>query len=195
MDRKIKEKHITEKKYIGVDIIRTLEDIVEGHVQHYHSDFEVDKRIFTAALDKRDREKRTFLWLCRESGTWCLWEHDVYIRDTREYYTYCHYAGRREGEVLAYAVEVRGSAGGRVMGDVYALDYAGHCRFVQEHAVPLGRVRRVYEHGVCTSDPKELPCAEGMGRLMEVEYLPAAPRRLAALLQAERHRRGRFPDG
>lgn len=184
-----------EKKYIGVDIIGMLDGIVQGHVRHYRSDFEADRRIFTVALNKKNREERTFLWLCRESGTWCLWERDVYIRDTREHDTYCYYAGCREGSVLAYAVEVRGSAGGRPFGDVYALDYAAHCRFVQERAVALGGKRWTYEHGICVTDPEEKPHAEGMGGLREMEYLPAAPQTLAVLLRGERLRRSRFREG
>lgn len=184
-----------ERKYIGADIIGMLGDIVQRHTSHYRSDFELDKRIFTAALSRKDREGRSFLWLCRELGTWCLRERDVYVRGTREHDTYCYYAGCREGAVLAYAVEVRGSAAGIPVGDVYALDYAGHCRFVQENAVAPGGVRRVYEHGERVMGPEGQARAEGMGRLLEVEHLPAAPQMLAGLLRSERLRRGRFRDG
>lgn len=186
-----------QQKFTGVDIAGTLGQILQCNTTHYQSDFDYDKEILAGAVRERGREKRIFLWMCRRAGTWCLRERDVYIRDTREHDTYCYYAEEQASSVLTFAVEIRGAAEGRAFGDVYALDYPKHARYVKRNAVALGMTKLIREHGEYSRIPgrePEIPAGD-LGKLLAVSYQPAAPDTLAAMLRTERCRRSRFPEG
>lgn len=179
-------------RYKDVDVIDLLGRIAHDHLQHYLSDFEADEKILVEAAGAADREDRMFLWTCRQTGTWCLRERQVYIRDTTAYITYQYYADRADGEVLACAVEVMGMRDGKVMGDVCWLDYRQHSAHIRHCAVAPDRVRVTYEHGEVMQQIGQEILRHGgkqLGRCTAVEYLPASEEALGALLHAERSRR------
>ncbi len=51
-------------KFSNVDIIEFMEKIVLNHVQHYQSDFDIDKESLRDAADKQEQQERVFVWLC-----------------------------------------------------------------------------------------------------------------------------------
>lgn len=59
-------KEITEQKFMAVDVIEILSEIVQRHTRHYQSDFEYDKICLEEAVNKQEREDKIFLWLCRQ---------------------------------------------------------------------------------------------------------------------------------
>lgn len=191
-----REKNIIEQKFKGVDVIEALEAIVHLHVEHYRSDFEDDKALLEAAACKPDIEDRIFLWLCRKNGTWCFRERDVFLKDTWEYAAACYYAEQDAEGVLAYAVEITESLDGRIMGDIYAMDYRKLYWRIKRNAVPC-RVSLLYEKGRCiqnTSDYIKKVDAQ-MGNLLTAEYQPDCAGALEAALCQERGYRCHFKKG
>ena len=78
------------KKIKTTDLIEMLRTIMEFHTTHYQSDFDIDVEILTKAAQKAEStslEDRTFLWMVRTTGTWCLLEKNVYIKDSQENHT------------------------------------------------------------------------------------------------------------
>ena len=69
-------------KFENVDVLDSLEKIMKTHTESYQSDFEYDKRIIREALQSNAVEDRNLLWLSRLHGTHCLYERDVFIKDT-----------------------------------------------------------------------------------------------------------------
>lgn len=185
-------------KFMGVDILDAMGRIVEVHTKHYKSDFLLDAEILRAAAMKQERQDRIFLWMCRENGTWCLRERDVFLEGTREYNTFCFYAEQTREPILAYAVEATGIVDGIVAGDIYTLDYQGHYEFIKKSVASLGSVVLVYEQGErvqAAGEPIMRHRDIGLGKFISIEYQPDSPKKLRELLWNERYRRDHFDDG
>ncbi|MCI9620880.1 MAG: hypothetical protein HFG85_13165, partial [Dorea sp.] len=88
MARKIKSR----VKFSNVDILEFMERVVEKHTQFYKSDFQIDKETLRRVADRQEQQEKTFIWLCRTHGTWCLLERNVFLKDTSEYITFNYYA-------------------------------------------------------------------------------------------------------
>lgn len=192
------KKTVIERKFWKVDILEVLGRIVEAHTAHFKSDFELDRKILKAAAGKEERQDRIFLWMCRENGTWCLRERDVFLKGTREYNTFCFYAEQTREPVLCYAVEVTGLVDGIVTGDIYALDYQRHYEQMGKAAISPGSVTLVYEHGERTQAAGKTITGHGdieLGKFVSFEYQPDSPKELRELLWNERYRRDHFEDG
>ena len=80
------------KKYTDVDIIAELQKLVDGHVDSYKEDFDIDKRIIRRAAESQNPEDKTLMWFCRPHGTHCLNENQVFIQGTRDHNTFRFYA-------------------------------------------------------------------------------------------------------
>lgn len=191
-------KTVAERKFRNVDILEMMGRIVDVHTAHYKLDYEIDKEMLKAAAGKKEEQDRIFLWMCRENGTWCLRERDVFLKDTREYNTFCFYAEQTGEPVLVYAVEAKGISDGIVAGDIYALDYSQHYEYVKKAAINPGSVTLVYENGERRQAVGKAVTGYGddeLGRFLSLEYQPDSPRELKELLWNERYRRGHFADG
>ena len=114
------------QKFENVDILKSLKAIMQTHTQHYQSDFEIDIETLKQAAKSQNPEDKKYLWLCRTSGTWCLRERDIFLKDSREYNTFCFYAEQTRDKILTYVVELRGIDRGKVTGNLYELDYLKH---------------------------------------------------------------------
>lgn len=123
------------RKYENVDVISTLGVIMEINTEHYKSDFQYDIENFKKAAAAPDAENTHLLWMSRPSGTWSFRERDVYVKDSSANHTWSIYADTRD-TILAYAVEIIGENGGKVMGNLYELDYMRHVKEVNRHAQP-----------------------------------------------------------
>ena len=147
-------KEITEQKFTGVDVIEVLSGIVQRHTRHYQSDFEYDKVFLEEAVQKQEKGNKIFLWLCRENGTWCFCERNIFLKDTWEYITACFYAEQKIDGIYAYIVELGGYVGGRIMGSIFVLDYGKLYVRIKRHALPC-RTAVFYEKGICMQDVRE----------------------------------------
>ena len=88
------------KKYTDVDIVAELQKLVDGHVDSYKEDFNIDKRIIRRAAESQNPEDKTLMWFCRPHGTHCLNENQVFIQGTRDHNTCLLYTSRCRNQLV-----------------------------------------------------------------------------------------------
>jgi len=194
------------RKYENVDIVAALGAVVELNTEHYKSDFKYDIEMFKAAARNPDGENNRFLWFSRHSGTHCLQEREVYIRDTSAFNTWNAYGKLLgspdfyrpvivEDRILAYAVNITGIEKGRIKGDLYELDYRDHIRQLDKHALPLHTVTAEYKDGTTVTlphkeyDAKHMSLYHQHGQLQTLTPHPENAGALRDVLVQARERR------
>lgn len=128
------------------DLLAYLGAVVVENTQFYQSDFEYDKKQLRDALAEPKSEDRTFYWMSRPSGTWCVKEREAFLRDTGAYNIWTHYDTGNEG-FKAYRVVVTGEENGRLTGELYPLNYAEQIKRVRANALPVHSVTGTYKDG------------------------------------------------
>lgn len=185
-------------KFENVDIIASLEAIMRQNTAFYQSDFEIDKEIIPKAAASPAAEDKRTLWLSRPSGTYCFRERDVFLKDTRQHNTWRFYGEQTRDHILAYAVTITGTEGGKIKGNLYELDYPQHFKHVAEQALPADTVTLHYEHGSRTQPAKQFidgTPAPQLGEFVRAEAQPNDPDALRFLLQQEQRGRERLKPG
>lgn len=185
-------------KFTGLDILDVMGRIAALHMQHYQSDFDLDKELICEAAQEPGQKGRAYLWLCRRCGTWCLDERNVFIRGTREHNTARFYEEQHCGDVLPYIVEATGISGGSVTGNLYPLSYPHYYSHIRADSMEAKSVVLRYERGERTIAPDkhfDASADRELGRLLGFEFQPASPEGLEALLREEGCRRGRYGEG
>ena len=91
-------------------------------------------------------------------------------------------------KILAYAVELTGTQGGTIRGNLYELDYQQHFRHVVEASQPVSVNRLFYEHG--TRDIPDGQYFDGspdrvLGNFLRYEAKPNEPEHLREPLRQE----------
>ena len=89
-------------KFSNVDILDFMKKVVEKHTRYYQSDFVIDKETLRRAAVRQEHQEKTFIWLCRTHGTWCLLERNVFLKDTSEYIKFNLYDRMKRGYVVDY---------------------------------------------------------------------------------------------
>ena len=117
-------------KFENVDVEQCLRSVMERNTKHYQSDFEYDVGSMERIAQKKHPERTPLFWMSRPSGTYCFRERDVFLQDTRQYNTWKFYGEQTRDRILAYAVELTGTQGGTIRGNLYELDYPRHFRHV-----------------------------------------------------------------
>ncbi|MGM9589718.1 MAG: hypothetical protein ACI3V0_06055, partial [Faecousia sp.] len=95
-------------KFENVDVLASLQQIMQQNTAFFRNDFDIDKKILTRAAVSKNTEDKIYLWFCRPNGTHCLRERDVFLRGTREHNTFRFYHEQTKERVLAYAVVLSG---------------------------------------------------------------------------------------
>ena len=95
-----------------VDVLETLQKIMEQNTSFYQTDFKYDWEMLREAAEDRNAP-RNFFWMSRKGGTWCFPERSVHIRQTSPYNTWFFYGGCRDEHVKAFWVELHGMKIGR----------------------------------------------------------------------------------
>lgn len=138
------------------------------------------------------------MWLSRPSGTYCFRERDVFLKDTRQHNTWRFYGEQTRDHILAYAVTITGTAGGKIKGNLYELDYPQHFKHVAEQALPADTVTLHYERGSRTQPTTQrfdgYPDPQ-LGEFVRGETQPNDPDALRFLLQQEQRERERLKPG
>ena len=134
-------------RFEDVDVIASLEAVMKQNTAFYQSDFEIDKEILQEAAQRPAIEDRRLLWFSRPSGTCCFRERDVFLKETRQNITWCFYGEQTRDNILAYAVELKGTERGKLKGDLFMLDYQQHFKEVAEKSVPADNYTLIYEGG------------------------------------------------
>ncbi len=182
-------------KFMNIDLLENLEKIMRVNTRSYQSDFEWDRKTLMDAAANADTvplRDRTYLWMSRPCGTWCVKEKDVFLEPACAYNIWSYYAGETSQRILAYAVEVMGMEDKKAVGNLYPLDYRKHVESVKNAAIPADRIRMVYEKGERFENRnKSLSKKDDavLGRYRYSEYVPNDRRAWeAALYQEERKR-------
>lgn len=71
-------------KFENVDVLASLQQIMQQNTAAFQNDFDIDKKILTQAAKSKNVEDKVYLWFSRPNGTHCLRERDVFLRGTRE---------------------------------------------------------------------------------------------------------------
>ena len=180
-----------EKK---IDIIPFLEGIVEENTQHYQEDFARDEKRLQAAMLEMYQEDRTFLWMSRPCGTWCVLEREAFLQETQAHaiWTGADYIAEAD-KIKAYRVIVApGYPGAFVLGKVQPLNYGEQVQRVMRNAVHVQLVSLVFEDGFSSDLPYEQYSQQfrgliaAHGKIETIHYKPENEAELCGILQAER---------
>ena len=166
-------------KFENVDVLASLQQIMQQNTAAFQNDFDIDKKILTQAAKSKNAEDKVYLWFSRPNGTHCLHEQ------TKE-------------RVLAYAVVLSGMESGKVKGSIYELDYAAKAELAIQTALRTDNNRLIYENG-SRELPKEYrfeatPDRE-YGKFVRYEAVPHDPDTLRDLLRDESRKRERLKPG
>ena len=112
-----------QHKFYQPDILSCLTEIVQKNTRAYTTDFDFDAKRLWDSAQESDMERRSFLWMCRPLGTWCVLEREVFLDDTNANCIWTHYADCPEG-ILAYRIVIEGIHDGKLAGRVIPIDYA-----------------------------------------------------------------------
>ena len=185
-------------KFENVDVIASLEAVMKQNTAFYQSDFDIDRRILQEAADRSGDTDRRLLWFSRPSGTCCVRERDVFLKDTRQHNTWRFYGEQTRDTVLAYLVELTGTERGKIKGNLYELDYPQHFREVAEKSIPADNYTLIYEHG-----ERDIPAGQyfdgnpdpQLGKFERFEAQPNDPEALHFLMREEKRSYDRLKPG
>lgn len=182
-------------KFENVDILDALGQIMELHTQHYKDDFDMDKELIPKLAESADPEDRRLLWMARSCGTYTLREREVYLDGSYENNVWKYYHEQTKDPVLAFALSIKGIQDGKVMGNLYPLDYPDHVERVKLLTCPIEKVTVTFEDGAVVTLPyqtrrgfiNELSPEHGNPQFML--YSPGSEQELAMILKRERFKR------
>ena len=175
-------------KFENVDLIDSLRRIMETNTAYYQSDLNFDEKKLRAAAISDNADDKNLLFMSRRHGTYLFSEAEVFKKGTFANTTWEYYSDQPDS-ILAYAVKVKGIENGKVMGDLYELDYAEHVKHVENIAVDADTKTLHYEHGsVDVPAGKTITNAQHpkFGCLISCETKPNDPQQLKAVLAEER---------
>ncbi len=187
------------KKFENVDVLDALQRIMQQNTAYYRNDFDIDKQILTRAAQSSRPEDKAYLWMSRPAGTHCLRERDVFLKDTREHNTFRFYAEQTRDKVLAYAVVLTDIVDGKLMGNLYELDYREKAQQAQRDSVRSDTYELIYENGTrqqsATDYRLDAQPDKELGKFERFEALPNDPDALEALLRSEKQAREQLAPG
>jgi len=183
-------------KFANINLLDVMGCVVDKHTQHYKSDFAIDTETLREAAIAPMQQDKSFIWLCRTMGTWCLRERDVFVTDTQQHNTFCFYREQTHEPILAYAVEVKYLAMDRVIGNLYALNYRKFYEHVKAVCLRSTSVLMRYERGELVKPVSQF---DGwgdyeLGELQSFQFFPEDEGLLRSLLREEKRRRERFTE-
>ena len=170
-----------------LDILAFLEKVVHKNTFAYAEDFNVDRIMLQLSAQESDVERRSFLWMSRPRGTWCVPEREAFLRDSSAYHTWTFCAGNPKN-IMAYRVIVDGFRDGKLAGKVIPLDYAKQVQRVVKSALPIAKVQyRDKDEYFCecrysTFCHDVMRCEKG---IHDIRYVPEGEAELQNLLSLE----------
>lgn len=122
------------------NILAFLAEIVQKNTRAYPEDFDLDAKKLWDSAQESDIERRSFLWMSRPHGTWCVLEREAFLDDTNANCIWTHYADCPDG-ILAYRIVVEGIRDGKLAGKVIPIDYAKQVRRVMRSVLPVATIQ------------------------------------------------------
>lgn len=176
-----------QRKLYQPDILSHLAEIVQKNTRAYTADFDFDAKRLLDSAQESDMERRSFLWMSRPCGTWCVLEREVFLDDTNANCIWTHYADCPEG-ILAYRIVVEGIRDGKLAGKVIPIDYAKQVRRVMQSALPVAKIQyRDKNEYFCENSyhafmNSALPYEDG---IHDIRYVPESEAELQHILMLE----------
>jgi len=185
------------RKFENVDILKSLNAVMRTKTKHYKSDFKYDVKTFKEAVKSQKPEDKNYIWISRESGTHCLRERDVFLKNSSQNNTLCFFAEQSRENILAYAVEVGGMEQGKLKGNIYELNYSEYYHHVKDNALSIENTKLIYEYGEKIQEQGLFapPIDSYLGKLISYEEQPKDPTALSDLLCTEKNIRENFKTG
>ncbi len=173
-----------------IDVLAFLSSVVQENTAFYRSDFGYDISTLRNAAMETDMADRSFYWMSRRSGTWCLKEREVYLRNTAAFSIWTHYADAAD-PIRAYRVVITGRRNETVIGDVYELDYGQQVQRVMRDALPVHLVTLSFADGSIMTmlydeynrDKKALTARHG--KIQDIAWFPESEAALTKALMLE----------
>lgn len=169
------------------DILKFLEKVVQRNTIAYAEDFDVDKEILLNSAEESSLEHRSFLWMSRPYGTWCVPERETFLRDSRAYKTWTFYADQPNG-IKAYRVVVDGVRDGKLAGKIVPVNYARQVQRVLKSALPIAKVQyRDRDDYFCESSYETFihDVSRTEEKIHDIRYVPKSEAELQSLLMLE----------
>lgn len=169
------------------DILSYLAEVVKQNTRAYAADFDYDAKRLWDSAQETDMEHRSFLWMSRPCGTWCVLEREVFLDDTNANCIWTHYADCPEG-ILAYRIVVEGIRDGKLAGKVIPIDYAKQVRRVMQSALPIVKIQYRDKNGSFCENSyhafmnSTLPYEDG---IHDIRYVPESEAELQHILMLE----------
>ena len=169
------------------DILEFLAEIVQKNTHAYAADFDYDAKRLWDSAQETDMERRSFLWMSRMHGTWCVLEREAFLDDTNANCIWTHYADCPEG-ILAYRIVVEGIRDGKLAGKVIPIDYAKQVRRVMQSALPVAKIQyRDKDEYFCENSyhafmNSTLPYEDG---IHDIRYVPESEAELTRIMMLE----------
>ena len=176
-----------QHKFYQPDILSCLTEIVQKNTRAYTTDFDFDAKRLWDSAQESDMERRSFLWMCRPLGTWCVLEREVFLDDTNANCIWTHYADCPEG-ILAYRIVIEGIHDGKLAGRVIPIDYAKQVQRVIKSALPVAIIQyRNKDEYFCENSfhafmNSPLPFDDG---IHDIRYVPEREAELQHILMLE----------
>ena len=176
-----------QRKFYQPDILSHLAEIVQKNTCAYTADFDFDAKRLWGSAQETNMERRSFLWMCRPLGTWCVLEREVFLDDTNANCIWTHYADCPEG-ILAYRVVIEGIRDGKLAGKVIPLDYAKQVQRVIKSALPIVKIQyRDKDDSFCENSyhafmNSSMPYDEA---IRDIRYVPESEAELQHILMLE----------
>ena len=82
--------------FLNVDVLETLQKIMEHNTSYYQTDFNYDREMLMEAAKDRNAHKQ-FFWMSRHGGTHCFPEQSVYIEQTGQHNSWIYYETEPSG--------------------------------------------------------------------------------------------------
>ena len=179
------------------DILTFLEKVVQKNTVAFSEDFNVDRIVLQASAQETDMEHRSFLWLSRPHGTWCVPERETFLRGSGAYDVWTFYADQPKG-IMAYRVIVDGFRDGKLAGKVIPLDYAKQVHRVVKSALPIAKVQYRDKDGYFCECSYPTFCNDIMRwekGTHDIRYVPENEAELQSLLRLEHQmeRQDKYP--
>lgn len=142
--------------FLNVDVLETLQKIMEHNTSYYQTDFNYDREMLMEAAKDRNAHKQ-FFWMSRHGGTHCFPEQSVYIEQTGQHNSWIYYGKCPSERAMAFWIELYGEREGIVKGDIIEIDYQEHLDYLCANSFAPDRVEVMFRNpnGCHTFDYQE----------------------------------------
>lgn len=173
-----------------IKLIPFPDRVVERNTQYHREDFQLDAQKLRDAVSRYLMDERTFYFMSRPSGTWCVLERDAFLRESDGYKIWTHYADMPDG-IEAYRITITGNHKGTPLGTVVKLNYREQVRRVMEKALPVQGVELTFISREKITIPLEKYIADRehiffeYGATRNLRYLPESEAALTRIIMDE----------